>query len=441
MRVAVVGTGISGLTSAHLLAREHDVTVYESGSRAGGHANTVRMTDSRGAEHWVDTGFIVLNERNYPNFERLLSELEVPTQASAMGLSISHPDGSFEFAGTARGLFAQRSNLVKPAFLRMLRDQVRFNRDVRSMIGRADTPSVGEFVRDMGYSEWFFERVIVPEVSAVWSSDPAAVWDFPVGFLAEFLSNHGQLELTGRPQWRTVVGGSRTYVAAITDELGSRLRLNAPVRSVERLASGQVAVAADGAGTEEFDEVVIAAHSDQALAMLAAPTEAERSVLGSIAYQPNEAALHTDSSLMPRRRAAWASWNFHLAGGAEVPTMSYWMNRLQGLDAAEDIFVTLNRTDSLDPAKVVEVIPYAHPIMTHAGAGAQRRWHEVSGTDRIHYCGAYWRWGFHEDGCWSAIRACAPFLGAAAAEPVGVSDESPNGDAKSRRRASVELAA
>lgn len=418
MRIAVIGTGISGLTSGHLLCRDNDVVVYERLTRPGGHANTIRVTDSTNAEHWVDTGFIVLNERNYPSFEKLLAELGVETRPSAMGLSISSPDGSFEFAGTARGVFAQRSNLLRPKFWRMLCDQLRFNRDARAMIGRTDGPSVGEFVRDMGYSDWFMERIVMPEVSAVWSSDPASVWDFPVAFLAEFLHNHGQLELRGRPQWRTVIGGSRTYVAAIADELGDRLRLDTPVHRVERLATGGVAVEAEGSETEVFDEVVIAAHSDEALGMLAHPTQAESEVLGSMAYEQNEAALHTDTSLMPKRKAAWASWNFHLTDGSKVPTMSYWMNRLQGLDAAEDIFVTLNRTDSLDPAKVIEVIPYEHPIMTHEAVAAQGRWDEISGADRIHYCGAYWRWGFHEDGCWSAIRACAPLLGAEAHEPL-----------------------
>jgi uncharacterized protein len=419
MRIAVIGTGVAGLTSAHLLRSDHDLVVYEGDTRPGGHANTIRVTDRAGTEHWVDTGFIVLNERNYPNFQDFLHGLGVETQHSAMGLSVSAPNGSFEFAGTARGLLAQPRNLLRPRFLRMLRDQVRFNRDARQTIGRRGGPSVGEFVRDMGYSDWFMERIVMPEVSAVWSSDPAAVWDFPISFLAEFLENHGQLELRGRPQWRTVVGGSRTYVNAITGELGDSLRLSARVRRVERLVGG-VAVEADGCDTEVFDEVVIAAHSDQALAMIADPTQAEREVLGAMRYEQNEAALHTDSSLMPRRKRAWASWNFHLTEGSELPTMSYWMNRLQGLDASEDIFVTLNRTDSLDPRKVIKVIPYEHPIVTHEAVAAQRRWSEVSGADRIHFCGAYWRWGFHEDGCWSAIRAVESLAAGEARVPLAV---------------------
>ena len=409
-KVAVIGTGVSGLTAAHLLLDSCDLTVYEAEPRAGGHANTVEVVDGRGA-HAVDTGFIVLNDRNYPSFERLLGELGIETAPAPMGLSIASADGSFEFAGTARGLFAQRSNLLRPQFLRMLRDQLRFNRDARAWIGRDDGPSVAEFVRDMGYSRWFMERIVMPEVSAVWSSDPAAVWDFPITFLAEFLHNHGQLELTGRPRWRTVVGGSRAYVNAITGRLGERLRLNSPVRAVRRLPDG-VAVTTDAEGTAIFDEVVIASHSDQALAMLAAPTPPERSVLGAIRYGPNEAALHTDPSLMPSRRAAWASWNFHLTEGSDLPTMSYWMNRLQSLDTERDLFVTLNRTESVSPDRIIEVIDYSHPIMSRAAVAAQRRWESISGIDRIHYCGAYWRWGFHEDGCWSAIRAVAPLRAA-----------------------------
>ena len=412
MKLAIVGTGIAGLTAAHLLARHHDVVVYEADSRPGGHANTSSVRDPVGTLA-IDTGFIVYNERNYPCFRELLAGLDVATQPAAMGMSISKPDGGFEFAGTARGLFAQRSNLLRMRFWRMLRDQLRFNRDVRPMIGRADTPSVAEFVRDCGYSEWFLERVVKPEVSAVWSCDPAAVADFPIGFLAEFLENHGQLELTGRPQWRTITGGSRRYVDAIAEPLRRHLRLNAPVRSIERLGAGGVVVAADGCESERYDEVVIAAHSDQALAMLANPSAGERSVLGAIAYQPNEAALHTDSSPMPRRRRAWASWNFQLTEGAPMPTMTYWMNRLQRLDAARQYFVTLNCTAALDPAKVINVVRYSHPVITHEAVAAQRRWNEISGADRIHYCGAYWRWGFHEDGCWSAVRAAQPLLAAA----------------------------
>lgn len=404
-RIAVVGTGIAGLTAARLIAREHDLVVYEADSRVGGHTNTVRVGDPAG-DAWVDTGFIVHNDRNYPHFTALLAELGVETRPAEMGMSVSTPDGSFEFANTRRGLFAQRSNLFRARFWRLIADQVRFNREARPLAGRADTPTVGEFLRDSGYSRWFVERAIGPEVSAVWSANPDAIWDFPLGFLAEFLANHGQLQLTDRPRWRTIAGGSRVYAERLVAPLRDRIRTAAPVRRIERRPDG-VAIEADGCETEVFDEVVIAAHSDQALAMLADPTPAEVSVLGAIPYQANEAILHTDASLMPRRRRAWASWNFHLdAGGAGGTSVTYWMNKLQRLEAERQYFVTLNRRREIAPERVIEAISYSHPQMTRESVAAQRRWSQISGRDRVHFCGAYWRWGFHEDGCWSAIRAC-----------------------------------
>jgi predicted NAD/FAD-binding protein len=413
-RIAVVGTGIAGLTAARLLDSAHDVTVYEASDRIGGHTNTIRVDDPRG-ERWVDTGFIVHNDRNYPTFTALLEELGVATHDSEMGMSIATADGGFEFANTRRGLFAQRSNLLRPSFWQLIRDQLRFNREVRPLAGRPDAPTVGEFLRDSGYSQSFCERAIIPEVSAVWSADPAAIWEFPIGFLAEFLENHGQLQLAGRPQWKTIEGGSRVYVERLLEQFSGRVLASAPVASVERTPDG-VLVVADRVGTERYDAVVIAAHSDQALAMVAEPTADEREVLGALRYQANEAVLHTDASLMPKRRRAWASWNFHLddpqAPPAERTAVTYWMNNLQGLDAERDYFVSLNLGNRIGEDHVIESIAYEHPVITHASVAAQDRWGEISGADRIHYCGAYWRWGFHEDGCWSAIRACERLLGA-----------------------------
>jgi predicted NAD/FAD-binding protein len=294
---------------------------------------------------------------------------------------------------------------LRPRFWGLIADQLRFNRAVRPLAGRPDTPTVGEFLRDSGYSRWFVERAIAPEIAAVWSCDPESIWEFPLGFLAEFLANHGQLQLTGRPRWRTIRGGSRRYVERLIEPFADRIRLAAPVRNVERLLAG-VAIEADGCETQTFDEVVIATHSDQALAMLAAPTAAERGVLGAMTYGANEAVLHTDRSLMPRRRRAWASWNFHLDAADRGGSVTYWMNKLQRLDCEREYFVTLNPGERVRADRRLETIAYAHPRITRAAIAAQRRWAEISGTDRIHYCGAYWRWGFHEDGCWSAIRAC-----------------------------------
>ena len=404
-RIAIIGTGISGLVCAHRLHPEHDITVFEAQDRVGGHTNTVRV-DAADGTHWVDTGFIVFNDRNYPNFEPLLAELGVATQKSRMSFSVSDGSGGFEYAGSPRGLFAQPGNATNPRFLRMVADLVRFNREVRGLLDLApdEGPSLREFLDEGGYGDWFTERLIVAQASAVWSADPEQMWSFPAAFLARFFHNHGMLGFTGRPQWRTVTGGSRRYVEEITRPFADRIRTSAPVRTVERTPDG-VLVGADGCETELFDEVVVAAHADQALGMLARPTAAERDVLGAVAYQPNQAVLHTDTSVMPTRRAAWASWNAHLVPGARDARLTYWMNLLQSLDTDTDYLVSLNMSDRIDPAKVIETIDYSHPVFTPGGVAAQGRQMEISGADRIHYCGAYWRWGFHEDGVVSALRA------------------------------------
>ena len=407
MRIAIVGTGISGLVAAHLLHRAHEIVVYEAGERVGGHVNTIRV-DTEEETHWIDTGFIVFNDRNYPNFERLLEELGVASQPSHMSFSVSDGRGGFEYAGTPRGLFASPSHLVSPSFLGMLSEWRRFNREARALVGTNGTaPSLGRWLEERGFSRRFVERLIVPQASAVWSADPEQMWSFPASFMAEFFENHGMFSLRDRPRWRTVAGGSVRYVETVAAPWRDRIRLRAPVRRIERLP-GRVRLEADGCESEDFDEVVIATHSDQALRMLADPSEAEREILGAIPYQRNEAVLHTDASLLPRRRAARASWNFHLT---EVPsgrtTVTYWMNNLQRLRADREFLVTLNRREEIDPEKVLHRVSYDHPVYTAEGVAAQARYAEISGAGRTHYCGAYWGWGFHEDGVVSALRACA----------------------------------
>ena len=419
MRIAVIGAGISGLVAAHHLHREHEITVYEANDYIGGHTNTVRV-DGADETHWVDTGFIVLNDRNYPNFEPLLEQLGVATQPSRMSFSVSDDDGRFEYAGTPRGLFAQRSHLRSPRFLRMVRDLVRFNREARALLelGPDAGPSLRELLAAGGYSEWFADRLIVPQASAVWSADPDQMWSFPASFLARFFHNHGMLGFRDRPQWRTVTGGSRRYVEEITRPFADRIRTSAPVRAVTRDPEG-VDVAARGCETERFDEVVIAAHSDQALAMLTDASESERQLLGAVAYQPNEAVLHTDRRMMPRRRAAWASWNYHLTPEpARQTQLTYWMNNLQSIRSHTDFLVTLNRTAAIDPERIIRKIPYAHPVFTPDGVAAQARHGEISGTNRTHYCGAYWGWGFHEDGVVSALKALERVGRSGSREPV-----------------------
>lgn len=409
MRIAVVGAGVSGLVCAHLLQEEHDVTVFEAGSYPGGHVNTVRV-DTADETHHVDTGFIVYNDRNYPNFERLLARLGVATQPSNMSFSVSDGHG-FEYNGaSANGLFARRSSLVRPSFHRMVRDLMRFNREAPALVGlNGSGPSLGEFLHDGHYSREFVERLIVPQASAVWSADPSQMWTFPASLLAEFFDNHGMFGFSGRPNWRTVSGGSKRYVEPLVAPFGDRLRLACPVDRIERF-DDRVDVTARGCEPDSFDEVVLAVHSDQALAMLADPSAAERDVLGAIGYQRNETVLHTDARLLPRRRRARASWNFHLTGTpTDRTTVTYHMNRLQSLRARQEFCVTLNRSDAIDPERVIRTIDYAHPVYTSAVLKAQERWEEVSGVRRTHYCGAYWAAGFHEDGVVSGLRVARQF--------------------------------
>jgi predicted NAD/FAD-binding protein len=410
-KIAIVGAGVSGLTAAHLLHRDHDVTVFEANDYAGGHTNTVRV-DTAGETHHVDTGFIVFNDRNYPNFERLLERIGVPSQPSDMSFAVSDESGDFEYASTsANGLFAKRAHLAKPWFHRMLADVIRFQRAGRELLTRGDGgPSLGHWVEELRFSRPFIDRLIVPQASAVWSADPRQMWSFPARFLVEFFANHGMLGLRDRPQWRTVRGGSARYVEALTEPLSDRLRLSTPVQAVER-AEDHVLVTPRGGEAERFDEVVIAAHSDQALKLLADPSDREHELLGAIPYQPNQAVLHTDRRLLPRRRRAWASWNYHLLDEPTgKTTVTYHMNRLQSLRTEQQFCVTLNRTEAIDPASVIRTIDYAHPVYTAAGEAAQARHGEISGRHaRTHYCGAYWGWGFHEDGVNSGLRVAARF--------------------------------
>jgi predicted NAD/FAD-binding protein len=411
MRIAIVGAGVSGLVAAHLLHREHEIVLYEAGSYAGGHTNTIRV-DTEHASHQIDTGFIVMNDRNYPSFTRLLDALGIVRQPTEMSFSVKAEDEDFEYSGTPRGLYCQPRNLLSARFQGMVLELLRFNRKLRQTLREphASDELLGEFLARHRFSRMFVERLIVPQVSAVWSSDPREIHSLPVRFMAEFFANHGMLGFRDRPRWSTVTGGSARYVDALTAPFREPIRLNSPVRRITRASDG-VAVTAAGCEPEHYEQVVIAVHSDQALAMLADPSPAEHELLGAIPYQRNEAVLHTDSRLLPRRRAARAAWNFHLlAEPKPVSTVTYYMNHLQRLQADRDFCVTLNRTEAIDPEKVIRTISYAHPVFTPAGVSAQSGHAAISGLhSRTHYCGAYWGWGFHEDGVRSALRACEPF--------------------------------
>jgi uncharacterized protein len=410
MRIAIVGAGVSGLVAAHLLHREHEIVVYEAGSYAGGHTNTIRV-DTAYETHHVDTGFVVMNDRNYPTFTRLLDRLGVARQPTHMSFSVKGEEHDFEYSGTPRGLFCQPRNVASLRFQRMIVDLLRFNRALRRLLeGEESGESMHDFLSRHRFSRAFVERLIVPQLSAVWSADPYQAGSFPARFIAEFFANHGMLGFRDRPRWATVSGGSARYVEALTEPFRDRIRLGAPVSSITR-GEDAVEVIAAGAGAESYDHVIVATHSDQALQILRDPSDRERELLGAIRYQPNEAVLHTDSSLLPRRRWARSAWNFHLLREPKpLSTVTYYMNHLQRLRAEVDFCVTLNRTEAIDPTKVIRTIPYQHPIYTPRGVAAQAEHRSIGGlSTRTHYCGAYWGWGFHEDGVLSAVRACTPF--------------------------------
>ena len=413
MKVAVVGTGIAGNVAANRLAREHDVTVYEADSRVGGHSNTVDVL--LGGRRWaVDTGFIVYNERTYPHFTALLDELGVESQPSDMSFSFSDRQSGLEYNGASLNtLFAQRRNLLRPAFYRMLADILRFNRESLELLESPDpTLTLGQLLAEGRYSRGFVDDYLVPMGAAIWSAAPEDMLRMPAAFFVRFFHNHGLLSIDDRPTWRVIRGGSRRYVEALVAGHRDRIRLNAPVHWIRRHADF-VELKSRDQEPERFDRVFLACHSDQALRLLTDPSPQEREVLGAIEYQPNRAVLHTDESLLPRRRRAWAAWNYHVpaAGrpaGGKV-TLTYNMNLLQGLDAPSTFCVTLNDRGSIDPATVIQTFDYAHPLFTERGVAAQRRHREIDGARRTYFCGAYWRYGFHEDGVVSALDALRHF--------------------------------
>jgi predicted NAD/FAD-binding protein len=406
VKVAIVGGGVSGIVAAHALHGSHELALFEANDYLGGHSNTVTV-ERDDASYAIDTGFIVLNDRNYPRFSALLERAGVAVQPTHMGFSVKGEDEDFEYAGTPRGVFCQHANLARRAFWRMIVDLLRFNKVLAKILEDDvdEDRSLRAFVAEGGYSQWFIDRLIVPQASAVWSADPASMWDFPVRFLAEFFQNHGMLGFRDRPHWQTVVGGSQAYVKALSAPFRDRVRLSSAVEAVHRDDEG-VTVRARGSGDERFDEVIFACHADQALAILEDATALERELLGAFGYQANEAVLHTDSRLLPRRAAARQAWNFHLfAQPRAKTTVTYYMNHLQRLNCAEDFCVSLNMSDRIDPAKVIRRLQYTHPVYTRASVAAAARLKEISPARRTRYAGAHWGWGFHEDGVVSALRA------------------------------------
>jgi predicted NAD/FAD-binding protein len=404
MKIAIIGSGISGLLSARLLVSDHDIHVFEVNDYPGGHTNTVSF-ETFGRSYVADTGFMVFNDRTYPNFVQLLRILGIASRNSDMSFSVRCDKTGLEYQGSSlNGLFAQRCNLVRPSFYRMLMDVFRFNRrSVELLQGEDYELKLGEYLNLNRYSREFIENYLIPMGASIWSVPPEKFQQFPARFIVNFFNNHGLLGIRGHPQWKTVQGGAIRYVEAITHAFADRLRLNCPVVSVRRYPD-RVAVTWKQDGTENFDVVVLAAHADQSLAMLADASEAEREILGSFAYQKNETVLHVDPSLLPRHRRAWASWNYRIPREEGWPViLTYNLNRLQGHSSPDPICITLNGTRFIDEKKILRQIEYHHPVYSRMALAAQKRFHEINGKNRTYFCGAYWGHGFHEDGVNSAL--------------------------------------
>ncbi len=403
-RIAVVGAGISGLACADMLARDHDVVLFERASRAGGHSRTLTVARSDGPLP-VDTGFIVYNEVNYPLLTKLFAALAVPTKPSDMSFGLRYGDGELEFcASSLAGLFAQKKNIVSPAYLRMLADIMRFFRSAKLVLNDPGDPTLGEFIDRLAPGAWFKDRFLVPMGAAIWSTPPHQMLAFPAKTFVRFFENHGLLSVNGHHPWRTVDGGSEQYVRRLTDRLGARVRTGAGIETV-RAAQGGFEVVAGTGERQHFDEVVLAAHADTSLAMIADPTPQERRVLGAFQFRDNEAVLHTDARLMPQSKAAWASW-VYAARGSDTDnevSVTYWMNKLQSLPGA-DVFVSLNPDREPDAAKVIDRHVFRHPIFSREAVAAQAEVPSIQGQRGLWFCGAWQRNGFHEDGLWSAVR-------------------------------------
>ncbi|MBB1611917.1 FAD-dependent oxidoreductase [Pseudomonas sp. UMC65] len=411
MKIAIIGSGIAGLTCAYVLNRRHDIRVFEAGSWIGGHTHTVEVSHN-GETQSVDTGFIVFNDWTYPNFIRLLGQIGVKFKPTEMSFSVCDTASGLEYNGNnLNSLFAQRRNLLSPGFWGMLRDILRFNKtallDLQQQRIAADT-TLGDYLKNQGYGERFIQHYIVPMGSAIWSMSRVQMLGFPLQFFVRFFKNHGLLSVNNRPQWCVIEGGSSRYIEPLTASFRQHIRLDCPVQRVERDETGVLIHSA--AGSERFDKVVFACHSDQALQLLASPSRAEREILQALPYADNDVVLHTDTRLLPRRRLAWASWNYRLdASGDKAAAVTYDMNILQGLKSDTTFCVSLNQTAVIDPTQILARFTYAHPQYSLEAVAAQARWSELQGAQHSFYCGAYWANGFHEDGVVSALRVAQAF--------------------------------
>ena len=406
MNVAIIGSGISGLSCAHYLSTMHNVTVFEAGKQIGGHTATVDV--QLGTRRYaIDTGFIVFNDWTYPNFIALLDELGVSSKPTTMGFSVHDERSGLEYSGTnLNTLFAQRGNLLSWRFLTMVRDILRFNKkSIQDLDSGAvnDAQTLGEYLERNRYSESFQKHYLTAMGSAIWSADCATILDFPLSFFLRFFRNHGLLSVSERPQWRVIEGGSREYLRPLCQRFEERIHTGCAVRRIKRHAAGVTLELADGT-SRHFDQVVVATHSDQALALLDEPSPAEQDVLEALPYQANDVVLHTDTRLLPRNRKTWSSWNYSLGVDDRRAVVTYNMNILQGIEAPETFCVTLNNTAAINPHKILGQFKYDHPVFSLEGIAAQQRWGEINGCRNTWYCGAYWHNGFHEDGVTSALR-------------------------------------
>ncbi|PSU87715.1 FAD-dependent oxidoreductase [Photobacterium kishitanii] len=412
MKIAVIGSGISGLTAAWYLRHQHDITLFEANDYAGGHTATVDVEVESG-QYAIDTGFIVFNERTYPNFEQLLTELDIQGQASEMSFSVHNDNNGLEYNGhDLRSLFAQKKNLFKPQFYRFLYEITKFNRLAKQTAYEEieQQQTLGDFLQQHDLSEYFTENYILPMGAAIWSSSLADMRKIPLDFFLRFFLNHGLLDVVNRPQWYVIPGGSREYVKRMLVEMETLIRLNSPVQQVSRL-NEQVYITVNDT-VDVFDHVIFACHSDQALALLADSTPNEQQILSAMTYQDNEVVLHIDEDILPDAKGAWASWNYHLPLNKEgsqqqLPALTYNMNILQGIDAPETFCVTLNQTQDIDPSKILRQFTYAHPVFNRNSIKAQQQRYLINGIENTWFCGAYWYNGFHEDGVRSALDVIA----------------------------------
>ena len=411
MKIAIIGTGISGLTAAHLLHGKHDVHVFEANDYIGGHTNTITVSEQNRLIN-VDTGFIVYNEQNYPNLCRLFDRLGVAGRNSDMSFSVHSELTGLEYNGSGlNGLFCQRSNILKPAHWIMLKDIMRFHDHAPKLLtdGLDDRLTVTQFAKQYAYSSPFIENYLIPLGASLWSAPSHTFREFPIRFVLEFLDNHCMLQVKNRPQWKTVVGGSRTYIKPLTSGFGDRIRLKQAVRSVQRLRNAIEIRFAYGP-SETFDEVIIATHADQAIRLLDASATDERDLLQLFPYQDNETVLHTDIAVLPDRREAWASWNYRIPATEQSHvSVTYNMNMLQGLDTDKTYCVSLNQTGSIDPARIIRKINYHHPLFQPGRQQEQAQHKKMIRHQGLSFCGAYWGYGFHEDGVKSALAVCAAF--------------------------------